>query len=191
MHEFFLVFIGACLVNNLVLDYLVGVSPALASSRRFEVALGLSLSMLLLVPITTLSTHLLYRFLLVPYELEFLQVLAFVICIIFVARLLELSLRKFKPSLHQGVKVFIPLLLVNSALLGVALLNSLNHHGLLNALALAAGSALGFSIMVITFSALREKLEVTDVPEVFRGPSITVLTLGILSMAFMGFSGMS
>ena len=191
MNELFLVFIGACLVNNLVLDYLVGVSPALASSRRFETALGLSLSMLLLLPVTTVSTHLLYHLLLIPYELEFLQVIAFVICIIVVSRLFELSLRKFKPSLHQRVAVFIPLLLVNTALLGVALLNTLSDQGLLVACALSAGSAVGFSLLVLSLSVLRERIELADVPEAFRGPSITLLTLGILSMAFTGFSGMN
>ena len=191
MNEIFLVFIGACLVNNLVLDYLVGVSPALASSRRFETALGLSLAMLLLVPLTTLSTHLLYHFILVPYELEFLQVLAFVICIVFICYLFELCLRRFRPSLHQRVTVFIPLLMVNSALLGVALLNTLSDRGMLIAGALSVGSALGFGLLVLSLSALRERLEVADIPEMFRGPSITVLTLGILSMAFSGFAGMN
>ena len=109
----------------------------------------------------------------------------------FICYLFELCLRRFRPSLHQRVAVFIPLLMVNSALLGVALLNTLSDRSMLIAGALSVGSALGFGLLVLSLSALRERLEVADIPEVFRGPSITVLTLGILSMAFSGFAGMN
>ncbi len=191
MNEIFLVFFAACLANNLILEYLLGLGPAFAVSRSIEAASGLSLSLLLLVPLTTLSTHLLNKFILIPFNLEYMQALAFVVCISFEILLLENVLRKYFAVLYQRIAVFFPLLLVNTSLLGIALVDTLVNQGVVTSIFFALGSAIGFALLVIPFSALRERIEYADVPFPFRGPSILLMTLGIISMAFMGFSGFS
>ncbi|NKB38130.1 MAG: electron transport complex subunit RsxA [Gammaproteobacteria bacterium] len=191
MSEIFLVFFAACLANNLVLDYLLGLGPTLAVSRSIEAARELSLCLLVLVPLTTLSTHLLNEFVLIPFKLEYIQTLAFIVCITFEILLLENLLRKKLPILHQRIAVFFPLLLVNTSLLGIALIDTLVNEGLLVCIYYSLGAALGFALLVIPLSALRERIEYADVPFPFRGPSILLMTLGIISMAFSGFSGFS
>ena len=191
MNEIFLVFFAACLANNLILEYLLGLGPAFAVSRSIEAASGLSLSLMILVPLTSLSTHLLNEFVLIPFDLEYIQALAFVVCITLEILVLEKLLRKFFPALFQRVAVFFPLLLVNTSLLGIALLGILNNEGPLISIVYALGAALGFAILVIPLSALRERIDSADVPFPFRGPSILLMTLGIISMAFTGFSGLN
>lgn len=189
MTELFLIFIAACLANNLVLDHLLGIDPVIAVSRKIETATGMSVAMLIILPIPTLISYALAEYILIPLHLENLQLLGFVIIITLVALIMEKSLEKFRPDLHGKIAVFIPLLLVNTALLGVALLNVQQNHGLIASLFFGTGSALGFAIVVLIFSALRERIEVADVPVAFQGASILLITLGILSMAFMGFTG--
>lgn len=189
MIELFLVFIAACLANNLVLDYLLGVSPVFAVSRTVETAIGMSMAMLLILPVTTTSCYLLHILVLLPLRLEYLQLLAFVIITSFITLLVEKLIEKFRPALHDKIAVFIPLLMVNTALIGVALIDIQKHHGLLATLFFAVGSALGFGITVVIFSALRQRIVAADVPDAFQGASILLITLGIIAMAFMGFIG--
>lgn len=189
MTELLLVFIAACLANNLLLGHLLGVDPVIAVSRKIETATGMSVAMLLILPIPTLFSYALAEYILIPLHLEYLQLLGFVIIITLVTLIMEKVLGKFRAELHAKIAVFIPLLLVNSALVGVAMLNVQLNYGLIASLFFGAGSALGFAIVVIIFSALRERIEVADVPVVFQGASILLITLGILSMAFMGFTG--
>jgi H+/Na+-translocating ferredoxin:NAD+ oxidoreductase subunit A len=187
--ELSLVFIAACLANNLVLDYLLGVSPVFAVSRKIETALGMSVAMLVVLPITSLFSYALDVYILRPLDLQFLQLLAFVLIISLLTLIIEKALEKFRPALHERTAVFFPLLLVNTALLGVALLNIQQSHGLIFSIFFGIGSAAGFGIVVVIFSALRQRIAVADVPLAFQGVSILLITLGILSMAFLGFTG--
>jgi electron transport complex protein RnfA len=189
--ELFLVFIAACLANNLILDHLLGISPVFAVSRSIETAIGMSMTMFLVLPVTTVFCYALNVFLLAPMELEFLQLLGFVIIVSLLSLFIEKLLQKCRPALHEKVTVFLPLLLVNVALVGVALLDVQEKHGFVASLFFGMGSALGFGIIVVIFTALRQRIVAADVPTPFQGVSILLITLGIISMAFMGFTGIA
>jgi electron transport complex protein RnfA len=187
--ELFLVFIAACLANNLVLDYLLGLSPVFSVSRKLETAIGMSLAMFIMLPVTSLFTYLLDLVFLTPYKLEVLQLVSFVLIVTLLTLTIDRILQKFRPELHERTSVFIPLLLVNTSLIGVALINIQQNHGIIASVFFAMGSATGFGIVIVIFSALRERIVAADVPIAFQGISILLITLGILSMAFMGFTG--
>jgi electron transport complex protein RnfA len=189
--ELFLVFIAACLANNLILDHLLGISPVFAVSRSIETAIGMSMTMFLVLPVTTVFCYALNVFLLAPMELEFLQLLGFVIIVSLLSLFIEKLLQKCRPALHEKITVFLPLLLVNVALVGVALLDVQEKHGFVASLFFGMGSALGFGIIVVIFTALRQRIVAADVPTPFQGVSILLITLGIISMAFMGFTGIA
>jgi electron transport complex protein RnfA len=187
--ELFLVFIAACLANNLVLDYLLGLSPVFSVSRKLETAIGMSLAMFIMLPVTSLFTYLLDLVFLTPYKLEVLQLVSFVLIVTLLTLTIDRILQKFRPELHERTSVFIPLLLVNTSLIGVALINIQQNHGIIASVFFAMGSDTGFGIVIVIFSALRERIVAADVPIAFQGISILLITLGILSMAFMGFTG--
>ena len=191
MTELFFVFIAACLANNLVLDYLIGLSPVFAVSRKIETAFGLSLAMLLITPLTSLLTFAVNLYILSPLNMQYLQLLVFVIIVSLTLLSVERLLKLIRPALHDQISVFIPLLMVNTALIGAALLNIQGNHGLLESLFFGIGSAIGFGIVLIILTSLRERIVVSDVPVSFQGASILLITLGIISMAFMGFTGIS
>ena len=191
MTELFFVFIAACLANNLVLDYLIGLSPIFAVSRKIETAFGLSLAMLLITPLTSLLTFAVNFYILSPLNLQYLQLLMFVIIVSLTLFSVERLLKLSRPALHEQVSVFIPLLMVNTALIGAALLNIQANQGLPESLLFGIGSAIGFGIVLIILTSLRERIMVSDVPASFQGASILLITLGIISMAFMGFTGIS
>jgi len=189
--ELFFVFIAACLANNLVLDYLIGLSPVFAVSRKIETAFGLSLAMLLITPLTSLLTFAVNFYILSPLNLQYLQLLMFVIIVSLTLFSVERLLKLSRPALHEQVSVFIPLLMVNTALIGAALLNIQANQGLPESLLFGIGSAIGFGIVLVILTSLRERIMVSDVPASFQGASILLITLGIISMAFMGFTGIS
>jgi electron transport complex protein RnfA len=189
--ELFLVFIAACLANNLILDHLLGVSPVFAVSRTIETAIGMSMAMLIVLPLTTLSCYALELLILSPLNLEFLRLIAFVITVTLVTLSVEKILKRIRPALHDKISVFIPLLLMNTSLVGVALLDIQQQNGVIVSLLFGMGTALGFGIIVLIFTALRQRIVVADVPIPFQGVSILLMTLGIISMAFMGFIGIA
>ena len=191
MTELFLVFIAACLANNLILDHLLGVSPVFAVSRTIETAIGMSMAMLIVLPLTTLSCYALELLILSPLNLEFLRLIAFVITVTLVTFSVEKILKRIRPALHDKISVFIPLLLMNTSLVGVALLDIQQQNGVIVSLLFGMGTALGFGIIVLIFTALRQRIVVADVPIPFQGVSILLMTLGIISMAFMGFIGIA
>ena len=190
MTELFLVFVAACLANNLVLDYLLGTSPVFAVSSKIETAIGLSLAMLVTLPVTSMLIYILNLYVLTPFELEFLRLFIFVIFVSLLVLLIEIILKDYWPTLHEKTAVFIPLLLVNTSLLGAVMINVQQSQRIITSLFFGIGSACGFGIVVVIFAALRDRIAVSDVPVAFQGTSILLITLGILSMAFMGFTGL-
>ena len=156
MTELFLVFIAACLANNLILDHLLGVSPVFAVSRTIETAIGMSMAMLIVLPLTTLSCYALELLILSPLNLEFLRLIAFVITVTLVTLSVEKILKRIRPALHDKISVFIPLLLMNTSLVGVALLDIQQQNGVIVSLLFGMGTALGFGIIVLIFTALRQ-----------------------------------
>ena len=191
MGDFAAIFLGACLVNNLVLDTMVGLPPAVAVAKKIDTAIGMTLAMLLALTLATLLTYPLYYYLLLPHDLVYLQIPAFLLLITLGIKTAEAGLKKFKPAEHQRIAGFIPLTLIDSAALGVALLYTQTPHGLAGSLFFGFGAAAGFGLVTVAMAALQERLMPDEIPSPFRGIAILLITLGIMSMAFMGFSGMA
>lgn len=190
MGDFAAIFLGACLVNNMVLDAMVGLPPAIAVAQKIETAIGMTLAMMLALTLATVLTYPLYYYLLLPYDLLYLQTPAFLLVITLGIKAAEAGLKKFKPAAHQRIAAFIPLTLINSGALGVALLYAQTQHGMAGALFFGFGAAAGFGLVTVAMSAMQERIMTEEIPSPFRGIAILLITLGIMSMAFMGFSGM-
>ncbi|MFQ5658849.1 MAG: electron transport complex protein RnfA [Gammaproteobacteria bacterium] len=189
MSDFAVIFIGACLVNNLIFDYLLGVSPAIAMSRKLETAIGMSSAMICVLTLAALISYPFRNLVLVPLGLEYLQTLSFIFIITLTVLLGEKVLQRVNPVIHERVAVFIPLTLINTSGLGVALLNIEQAHGLMGSLFFGLGAGAGFGLAIIMLSAMHYRIAVDDVPGPFQGAAITLITLGIIAMAFKGFTG--
>ena len=189
MSELLLIVLGAALVNNFVLVQFLGVCPFVSGSQRVEGAIGMGLATGLVLTITAGATQLVERYLLQPYELEYLRLTAFLIATGAVAGLTELAIRRFSPLLQRVLGLYIPLVAGNCAVLGLALINATASRSFVAALFYGAGAALGFALALVLFAGLRERLVYADVPVAFRGASIAFVTAGILALAFMAFSG--
>ena len=189
MAELALIVIAAALVNNLVLVQALGVCPLFGASGRVETAIGTALVTGLVLVITAALAQLVERYLLAPFELEYLQLIAFIIAIGIAARGTDFVTQRFAPQLAQLLRLQAPLVTANCAVLGVALLNSAASRSLIAALFYGVGAALGFGLALVLFAGLRERLAQADVPVPFRGAAIAFVTAGILSLAFLGFAG--
>lgn len=189
MTELALIIVAAALVNNFVLVQFLGLCPFLGASRRLEGATGMALATGLVLTLASGLSYLIERFLLVPLELEYLRLVAFILVIGAAVQLTELVLRRASPLLYRLLGLYIPLIASNCAVLGVALLNSTASRSLVAALFYGAGAALGFALVLALLAGLRERLEAADVPVPFRGTAIAFVTAGIMSLAFLGFTG--
>ena len=189
MAELLLIALGAALVNNFVLVQLLGVCPFIGGSQRVEGAIGMSLAMGLVLTLTAGATQLVDRYVLRPYELEYLRLFALLAVVGAAVGITELAIRRFSPLLQRVLGLYIPLVATNCAVLGVALINTAASRSCIAALFYGAGAALGFGLVLTMFAALRERVAATDVPLAFRGAPITFVTAGILSLAFLAFAG--
>ena len=189
MQQLLLIIVGAALVNNFVLVQFLGLCPFMGASNRVEGALGLGLATGFVLTTASGVSYLIDHWLLEPLGLEYLRLLAFILVIGGTVQLAELALRRLAPLLQRVLGLYIPLMASNCAVLGVALLNSNANRSLLAALCYGAGAALGFGLVLALLAALRERIEHADVPEVFRGHAIALITAGIMSLAFLGFAG--
>ena len=187
--EYILIFIAAIFVNNIVLSQFLGICPFLGVSQKVSTSLGMSAAVAFVMVLATLVTWCLQMFVLVPFHLEFLQTLAFILDIASLVQMLEIVLKKVSPPLYQALGVFLPLITTNCAVLGVAILVVQKDYGILQSLDYALASAIGFGLALILFAGLREQLEFANVPKGMKGMSITLITASLLSLAFMGFSG--
>ncbi len=190
MADIFLILVGAVLVNNFVLTQFLGLCPFLGVSGRVETAVGMSAATLFVLTLASACSYLLFHYLLVPLGLEYLRTIAFIVVIAAVVSATEMIMRKTSPLLHRVLGIFLPLITSNCAVLGVALLNINQSRSFAESVFYGFGAAAGFSLVLILFAAMREKLDSSDVPEPFRGPAIAMITAGLMSLAFMGFSGM-
>ncbi|HET7607363.1 MAG TPA: Rnf-Nqr domain containing protein, partial [Gammaproteobacteria bacterium] len=175
--------------NNFVLVQMLGVCPFIAGSQRVESALGMSLSLGLVLTIAAGATQLVDRYLLRPYELSYLRLFALLLVIGVVVGVIDLAIRRFSPILQRVLGVYVPLVATNCAVLGVALINTAASRSFVAALFYGTGAAVGFGLALTLFAALRERVVLADVPIAFRGAPITFITAGILSLAFMAFAG--
>ena len=189
MAELVLIIIAAALVNNFVLVQFLGLCPFMGASRRLEGAVGMSLATGLVLTTASALSYLIDRFLLIPNDLQYLRLISFILVIGAAVQLTEQLVRGLSPLLYRVLGLYIPLIASNCAVLGVALLNSTASRSLIAALFYGAGAALGFGLVLVLLAGLRERLELADVPKPFRGASIAFVTAGIMSLAFLGFTG--
>jgi electron transport complex protein RnfA len=189
MTELFLIVLAAALVNNFVLVQFLGLCPFMGASRRLEGAIGMALATGLVLTIASGLSYLVERLLLRPFDLEYLRLLSFMLVIGVAVQLTDILIKRFSPILHRLLGIYVPLIASNCAVLGVALLNSAASRSFVAALFYGAGAALGFGLALALLAGLRERLQRADVPAPFRGAAITFVTAGILSLAFLGFTG--
>jgi electron transport complex protein RnfA len=190
MVDYLLILVSTVLVNNFILVQFLGLCPFMGVSSKLETAMGMSLATTFVLTIASLCSYLTSHYLLKPLQLEYLQTISFILVIAFVVQFTEILVHKTSPLLHRVLGIFLPLITTNCAVLGVALLNVKKDHGFLASILYGFGAAVGFSLVLILFSALRERIAVADVPGPFKGPAIAMITAGIMSLAFMGFTGM-
>ncbi len=187
--EYLLIFIAAIFVNNIVLSQFLGICPFLGVSQKVNTSLGMSAAVAFVMALATLVTWLVQIYVLNPFGLEYLQTLSFILVIASLVQMVEIILKKVSPPLYQALGVFLPLITTNCAVLGVAISVIQKDYSLLMSLNYAIASAIGFGIALVLFAGLREQLEFSAIPKGMKGVSITLVTASLLSLAFMGFSG--
>ena len=190
MTELALILISTVLVNNFVLVKFLGLCPFLGVSRKLETATGMSLATTFVLTLSSVCSYLANEYLLAPLGLEYLRTITFILVIAVVVQFTEMVVHKTSPLLYQVLGIFLPLITTNCAVLGVALLNVQQQHGFFESAVYGFGAALGFSMVMILFAAMRERIAVADVPEAFKGSAIALITAGLMSLAFMGFAGL-
>ncbi len=189
--EFFIIFIGAVFVNNIVLAQFLGICPFLGVSNKVSTSVGMSGAVLFVMTIATTVTYLLHQYVLAPMGLDYLRTITFILVIAALVQMVEIILRKVSPPLYQALGVFLPLITTNCAVLGVAILAlGLENGSLLKAVFFAFSSSVGFALGLIVFASIREFLELADLPEGMKGVPINLLVAGLLSLAFLGFAGL-
>jgi electron transport complex protein RnfA len=188
--EYAVLLAGAILVNNFVLVQFLGLCPFMGVSNRLETAMGMSLATTFVLTLAAACSNLVFNFLLAPLGLEYLRTIAFILVIAVVVQFTETVVRKTSPLLHRVLGVYLPLITTNCAVLGVALLNINQSHDFVQSLFYGFGAAVGFSLVLILFAAMRERLAVADVPTPFRGAAVGMITAGLMALAFMGFAGL-
>ena len=187
--EYILIFISAIFVNNIVLSQFLGICPFLGVSKKVETAMGMGAAVAFVLTLATIVTFLLQQFVLVPLHIEYLQTISFILVIASLVQMVEIILKKISPPLYQALGIFLPLITTNCAVLGVAILVIQKQFSLIESVVYAFSTAIGFALALIVFAGLREQLALTNVPKGMRGMSIVLITAGLLSLAFMGFSG--
>lgn len=186
---YILIFITAIFVNNIVLSQFLGICPFLGVSKKVDTALGMSAAVAFVLTLATLVTYLVQKYVLDPNGLGYLQTLAFILIIAALVQMVEIILKKVSPPLYQALGIFLPLITTNCAVLGVAILVIQNDMSLLESIVYAFSTALGFGLALTVFAGIREQLELVDIPKGMQGMAIVLVTAGLLSLAFMGFSG--
>lgn len=187
--EYILIFISAIFVNNIILSQFLGICPFLGVSKKIDTSLGMGAAVAFVMTLATIVTWLIQHFVLNPLGLQYLQTLAFILVIASLVQMVEIILKKVSPALYQALGIFLPLITTNCAVLGVAILVIQKDFNLLQSVVYALSTAIGFALALVVFAGLREQLELADVPKGMRGVAIVLITAGLLSLAFTGFSG--
>jgi electron transport complex protein RnfA len=188
LHYLFIV-IGAVLVNNVVLVRILGLCPFMGVSKKLETAFGMGAATTFVLTLATGASYVIDHLLLTPLGLEYLRMISFIITIAAIVQLTEMIIQKSSPVLYQVLGIYLPLITTNCAVLGVPLLNVANGYNFFESLVFGASNAIGFSLVLVLFAGIRERVEGADVPTPFRGVSIAMITAGLMSLAFMGFAG--
>ncbi|ORJ57441.1 electron transport complex subunit RsxA [Geothermobacter hydrogeniphilus] len=190
MVELILILISAIFVNNFVLARFLGICPFLGVSKKVETALGMGMAVTFVMTVAAVVTWLIQYFILIPFNIEYLQTIAFILVIASLVQLVEMVIQKVSPVLYQSLGIFLPLITTNCAVLGLAVLNIQKGYSFLESVVFAIGAALGFTLAMVLFAGLRERIDLCPVPKSFRGTAIALVTAGLLSLAFMGFAGL-
>ncbi|KKO45229.1 electron transporter RsxA [Arsukibacterium ikkense] len=190
MTEFLLLLISTVLVNNFVLVKFLGLCPFMGVSAKLETAIGMALATTFVLTLASICSYLVDSYLLAPFNLLYLRTLSFILVIAVVVQFTEMVVHKTSPTLYRLLGIFLPLITTNCAVLGVALLNVNERHNFINSVVYGFGAAVGFSLVLILFAAMRERLAAADVPVPFKGAAIAMITAGLMSLAFMGFTGL-
>ena len=190
MQELALILVSTVLVNNFVLVKFLGLCPFMGVSRKLETATGMGLATTFVLTLSSVCSYLVNVYILEPLGIGYLRTIAFILTIAVVVQFTEMVVHKTSPLLYQVLGIFLPLITTNCAVLGVALLNIQEQHGFLESAVYGFGAAVGFSLVLALFAAIRERVAVADVPAAFRGASIALITAGLMSLGFMGFSGL-
>lgn len=190
MTEYLLLLVSTVLVNNFVLVKFLGLCPFMGVSGKLESAIGMSFATTFVLTIAAMSSYLVETYILTPLGLEYLRTLSFILVIAVVVQFTEMVVHKTSPTLYRLLGIFLPLITTNCAVLGVALLNINEKHNFIESAVYGFGAAVGFSLVLILFAAMRERLAAANVPAPFKGTSIAMITAGLMSLAFMGFTGL-
>ncbi|MDP2424462.1 MAG: electron transport complex subunit RsxA [Bacteroidales bacterium] len=188
--EYIVIIIAAVFVNNIVLAQFLGICPFLGVSSKVSTAAGMSGAVLFVMTLATIVTYLVFTYILVPLNIQFLQTITYILVIAWLVQMVEIMLKKVSPPLYQALGIFLPLITTNCAVLGVAILTIQKDFTLLQGVVYAVANALGFALALIIFSGIREHLDLMGVPKGMKGIPIALVTAGILALAFMGFAGL-
>jgi electron transport complex protein RnfA len=191
MSDLILILVGTVLVNNFVLVRFLGLCPFMGVSRNIEAAFGMSLATAFVLTLSSAISYLIHEYLLVPLDLEYLRTISFILVIAVSVQFTEIMVRRLSPLLDQVLGIYIPLIATNCAVLGVALLNVQQAKGFIQSVFFGFGASMGFALVLVLFASVRERLDAADTPRPFRGTAIALMTAGIMSLAFMGFTGMT
>lgn len=187
--EYILIFISAIFVNNIILSQFLGICPFLGVSKKVDTALGMEAAVAFVLTLATVVTYLLQIYVLNPFGLQYLQTLSFILVIAALVQMVEIVLKKVSPALYQALGIFLPLITTNCAVLGVAILVIQKDFSLVHSIVYAFSTAIGFALAMVVFAGLREQLSLVRIPKGMQGMAIVLVTAGLLSLAFMGFSG--
>ncbi len=190
MTEYALILVGTVLVNNFVLVKFLGLCPFMGVSKKLETAFGMGLATTFVMTLSSVLAWLVNAYILVPLGIDYLRTIAFILVIASVVQFTETVMHKTSPVLYQLLGIFLPLITTNCAVLGVALLNLQEQRTFVDSMVYGFGAAVGFSLVLVLFAAVRERVTVADVPEPFQGSAIALVTAGLMSLAFMGFAGL-
>ncbi len=187
--EYILIFISAIFVNNIILSQFLGICPFLGVSKKVDTALGMGAAVAFVLTLATVVTYFLQIYVLNPFGLQYLQTLSFILVIAALVQMVEIVLKKVSPALYQALGIFLPLITTNCAVLGVAILVIQKDFSLVHSIVYAFSTAIGFALAMVVFAGLREQLSLVRIPKGMQGMAIVLVTAGLLSLAFMGFSG--
>jgi H+/Na+-translocating ferredoxin:NAD+ oxidoreductase subunit A len=190
MRDLILITISTILINNFVLSYFLGICPFLGVSGKVSSALGMGLSVIFVMTLSSAISWIIFHLVLVPLDLLFLEYVAFILVIASLVQMVEMFIRKFSPPLYKALGIFLPLITTNCAILGCALFMVSRNYNFLQAVVFGFAGGLGFSLVLILMAGIREEIEFNDVPSVLKGAPLTLITAGLLALCFMGFAGL-
>lgn len=190
LKELLVILIASSLVNNVVLSQFLGLCPFLGVSKKTETATGMGVAVIFVITLASAVAGAIYQFILVPFDIAYLQTIVFILVIAALVQFVEMFLKKFIPALYQSLGVYLPLITTNCAVLGVALTNVQKNYGILTGIVNGFATAVGFTISIIILAGIREKIKYNDIPESFQGMPIVLVTAGLMAIAFCGFSGL-